>query len=271
MRIHAWKVVKNLTLGEEYRVEAIRLHYYWDNGEDRGSGESTTQVYLSWTEVDKVYWCPKLSSWDECLCIVTYKWLCDGSPVYGRWYLGGYLEPEDESPSYLQSTIWTPPVLKLYKEMLDIRKYYGVPGLDLNLSVGVGRIVLPHYNPPYIEGEVLLRTHRWTLNRTLLYHELAIVVYQLDIYDNGTRMRVRLKLVDWANMTPVNGLVWITVRNEETMEYTTYMKEATPYAEFDIPLPQKYLVRAYASAYAVDITYGNQKYAKNLLLRKEPT
>jgi len=55
---------------------------------------------------------------------------------------------------------------------------------------------LPHYNPPYIEGEVLLRTHRWTFNRTLLYHELAIVVYQLDIYDNGRIMRVKLKLVD---------------------------------------------------------------------------
>ena len=82
---------------------------------------------------------------------------------------------------------------------------------------------------------------------------------------------MRLKLIDWATMEPVNGLIWVTVRDEETMEYTTYMEEATPYAEFDIPLPEKYLVRAYGSAYAVDLTYGNQKYAKNLLLRKEPT
>jgi len=61
------------------------------------------------------------------------------------------------------------------------------------------------------------------------------------------------------------------VRDEETGEVTTYVGKANPYTEFDLPLLEKYLVRAYASAYAVDLTYGNQKYAKDLLLRKEPT
>jgi len=72
-------------------------------------------------------------------------------------------------------------------------------------------------------------------------------------------------------MDPVNDLIWVVVRNEKTMDYTIYVGEATPYAEFDIPLLRKYLVHAFTSAYAVDLTYGNQKYAKNLLLRKEPT
>ena len=47
--------------------------------------------------------------------------------------------------------------------------------------------------------------------------------------------------------------------------------KASPYAEFDLPPPREILDSPYASAYAVDLTYGNQKYAKNLLLRKEST
>ena len=44
--------------------------------------------------------------------------------------------------------------------------------------------------------------------------------------------------------------------------------KTSPYAEFDLPPSQEVLDSPYASAYAVDLTYGNQKYAKNLLLRR---
>lgn len=80
------------------------------------------------------------------------------------------------------------------------------------------------------------------------YHELAIVVYELDIYDSGTGI------------------------GEERGDYRVhYLLGAKPYTEFDILLLRKYLVYAFGSAYTVDITYGNQKYVENLLLRKELT
>ena len=45
---------------------------------------------------------------------------------------------------------------------------------------------------------------------------------------------------------------------EERGDYRVhYLLGAKPYTEFDIPLLRKYLVRAFSSAYTVDITYGN--------------
>ncbi len=69
-------------------------------------------------------------------------------------------------------------------------------------------------------------------------------------------------------MKPIHGWIFIIVKDLEKNIERIYVKEANPFAEFIISLPEKYEIWAIGVANGKNIVYNNLRYARILLVRK---
>lgn len=96
--------------------------------------------------------------------------------------------------------------------------------------------------------------------------ETAIIVYRLNWTD--TRVWGRLKLIDWANMTPLHGYITIIVKSQDSISEEWF--EANPYTDFEASVPVEHETWALAVAPGVNAIYLNERYGRILLVKNPP-
>ncbi|RLF08204.1 MAG: hypothetical protein DRJ60_00905 [Thermoprotei archaeon] len=252
-KVGVWLVKHEVLSDEDYVTRTFVVEYSWSNAYgDKGSGSASARIVISKIK-PKLYWLP-ISS-DQALIVVAYEWLADSTIVKGRKYLTAKLVDIVLKGSLFESV----------KGMLKLAKV----NLDGKASISYALISIGDIEQPAIDARLKLEPqYMWVLNETIAYHELAIPVYELKT-DNGM-LEVKLKLIDWAKMKPLQGWIMLLVKDLESGEVRTYIKEAKPFTEFSIRLPSKYEVWAVGIAQGEDIIYSNIKYARILLARNPP-
>ncbi|RLF21519.1 MAG: hypothetical protein DRN15_11005, partial [Thermoprotei archaeon] len=252
-KVGVWLVNHEVLGDRDYIARTFVVEYSWSNAYgDKSSGSASAKVIISKIK-PKLYWLP-ISS-DQALIVVTYEWLADSTIVKGRKYLTAKLIDVMLKGSLFEDV---EPMLKLAKVSLDDKT-----------AISYALVSISDIGQPAIEAKLKLMPQcMWALNETIAYHELAIPVYELKT--EGGTLRARLKLIDWATMKPLQGWIMLIVKNLETGETRTYIKEAKSFAEFSMPLPSKYEVWAIGIAQGEDIIYSNVKYARILLARNPP-
>ncbi len=249
-KIGVWLVNHEVLGNEDYIIQTFAVEYSWSNGYgDKSSGTITVKVIISRVR-PKLYWLPVGA--DQALIVIAYKWLADDTIIKGRDYLAAKLADIVLEGSLFENV---KPMLKLAKASMDSKT-----------AISYAMVSIGDIEQPAINAELkLIPQCIWALNKTIIYHELAMPIYELRT--EGSMLRVRLKLIDWATMKPLQGWVMLIVKDLDSGEIKTYLKEAKPFAEFSTPLPDKYGVWAVGIAQGEDTIYSNLKYARILLAR----
>ncbi|RLF07431.1 MAG: hypothetical protein DRJ60_02670 [Thermoprotei archaeon] len=254
-KVGSWLVDHSILGDKDYITQSFIVEYEWHNTYgDKGSGSASARIVISKIK-PKLYWLP-ISS-DQTLIVVAYEWLADSTIVKGRKYLTAKLANIVLKGSLFEDV---KPLLKLAKANLDGKA-----------SISYALISIGDIEQPAIDARLKLTPQcMWALNDTIAYHELAIPVYELKTDNGMLEVKLKLKLIDWAKMKPLQGWIMLLVKDLESDEVRTYIKEAKPFAEFNIPLPSKYEIWAIGIAQSEGIIYSNVKYARILLARDPP-
>ncbi|RLE89902.1 MAG: hypothetical protein DRN04_15780, partial [Thermoprotei archaeon] len=145
----------------------------------------------------------------------------------------GFTPPSDAAVSWAEVNLWE------------------IEGSGLNSTFEYRCVAPRQYEPLSIE-----------------YREATVVVYSLT-WTNST-VSGQLKLVDWAEVKPIEGFIVLLVKNGSSSQIDYCVLVAKPYAAFSVKVKYPYEVWAVALPWGKNTIYSNRKYGRILLVKNPP-
>jgi len=261
-------------------IWTFKVSYEWSNGDASGSGEARTTVMVSdHTGPDLsgmggskgtytlLYWLPVTT--DQAYIIVVPYWP-DKKPIRYREWLSvkSFLKPRLVYKSWevwLKACRWD--FIKGNFTIYTGTKIFRNLKLDNDIAVFYNKVNIQDLSIEGLSADAELKFKDWFPSRQIRVAELTTPIYNLKW--DSSKVMGRIKIIDWSKTRPLSeGWIIILVRNLETGQLHEEWFYATPYANFQVNIPEKYEVWSIAIAPAKNEIYLNNKYAKIILVKK---
>ena len=221
-----------------------------EGSEDSGDPYST-QTLVAWLPV----------SIDEAYIVAFYTWN-NGSLIEGRDFILGFIEG-CISVSDFKPGLWKD-IKDNFTGLYDVTRFLEFEPKD-NTSITYTTVRVSELQIEGLNDTAVFKPLFDSLPSQEIYvAETAIIVYSLNWTENS--IWGRIKLMDWAIIVPINGLISIIIRTDYEVKEEWFMAE--PYTDFKVSVPLKYQAWAVAIAPGINRIYLNERYGRLLLIRR---
>ncbi|RLE79688.1 MAG: hypothetical protein DRJ52_07930, partial [Thermoprotei archaeon] len=269
-------------------VYKFDVNYQWTNTRDTGSGTTSCTVKVLGDSGDDdpdvemhavFYWLPLDT--ESGIAVVFYN--SSGGLLRQRTWIHGELvvrwRGEVKKVIRLKGGLWSE-VLSYFKRcpitgekdlwcFYQIEKALGfTPPSDAAVSwaeVNLWEIEGPGLNSTFEYRCVAPKQYE---SLSIEYREATVVVYSLTW--TNTTVSGQLKLVDWAEVKPLEGFIVLLTKNGSASQIDYSVLVAKPYTAFSVKVKYPYEVWAIALPWGKNTIYGNRKYGRILLVKNPP-